>query len=95
MLVTLARGYGIAARHLGLDGHVVMEAWYDGDWHMFDPTKDVVPVADGEVLSLEELAARPDLVRALYTIFRTSSWPARITPMPTTKAPSSSGRRRS
>lgn len=38
LLLCLALESDIRARHVGLDGHVVMEAWYNNDWHLYDPT---------------------------------------------------------
>lgn len=67
LLLTLALRHGIAARHVGLDGHVVMEAWYDSDWHMYDPDLEVVPVDDGgHVLSVDALAANTRLLEKYY-----------------------------
>ena len=57
LLQTLAESQGIRTRSVGLNGHVVMEAWYDNDWHLYDPDLEVVPLLDdGRVLSLDELA---------------------------------------
>ena len=67
VLLTLAQEHGVRVRHVGLVGHVVMEAWYDDDWHLFDPDLEVVPrdSADG-VLSVETLAQSPDLLEQYY-----------------------------
>jgi hypothetical protein len=44
-----------------------MEAWYEGDWHLFDPDLEVVPRnREGEILSVEELAQNPPLLREFY-----------------------------
>lgn len=67
VLLMLAYRRGIAARHVGLNGHVVMEAWYHGGWHLYDPSYEVVPVdSNGEVLSVHEMDSDPDLVRTYY-----------------------------
>ena len=66
LLMTLARKAGLKARHVGLYGHVVMEAWYDGDWHMFDADQEIIPIVDGEVLSVEELALNPAALKRYY-----------------------------
>ncbi|MBI5343660.1 MAG: hypothetical protein HZB63_10195 [Deltaproteobacteria bacterium] len=68
ILMRLAGMAGIPARHVLLDGHIVMEARHDGSWHAFDPDLEVV-VRDeaGVVLSAEALARRPDLVRRSYS----------------------------
>ncbi|MEN3942365.1 hypothetical protein WJU23_13790 [Prosthecobacter sp. SYSU 5D2] len=67
LLLHLAMAHDIKARHVGLQGHVVMEAWYDGDWHLYDPDLEVIPVNDeGQVLSLEELAQDQKLLDRYY-----------------------------
>lgn len=67
VLLRLALEHGVKARHVGLYGHVVMEAWYDNSWHMFDPDLEVIPKdADGRVLSVSALESRPDLIRQYY-----------------------------
>lgn len=66
-LLSLALEHGIKARHVGLDGHVVMEAWYEADWHLYDPDLEVVPVdASGQVLSVEKLALNSELLDQYY-----------------------------
>jgi hypothetical protein len=68
LLLDLALGAGVRARHVGLNGHVVMEAWYDGDWHLFDPDMEVVP-RDGErgVLSVEDLSRDAESLARFYS----------------------------
>jgi hypothetical protein len=67
-LLELALKSGITARHVGLNGHVVMEAWYDNDWHLYDPDLEVVPRdSQGAVLSVEELAQDQEMLAASYT----------------------------
>jgi hypothetical protein len=66
LLMTLARKAGMKARHVGLYGHVVMEAWYDSDWHMFDADQEIIPIVDGEVLSVEELALNSVALKQYY-----------------------------
>lgn len=68
VLVQLALRAGIRARHVGLNGHVVMEAWYGGDWHLFDPDMEVV-VRDkqGNIFSLDDLARSPLMLEAAYS----------------------------
>jgi len=67
MLLRLALEAGIRARHVGLYGHVVMEAWYDGDWHLYDPDMEVMPVDEkGKVLSVEALSQDRDLLQQYY-----------------------------
>jgi len=67
LLLHLAMAHGIKARHVGLQGHVVMEAWYDGDWHLYDPDLEIIPINDtGEVLSLDELSRDEARIRQYY-----------------------------
>ena len=67
LLLKLALTNGVKARHIGLGGHVVMEGWYDADWHLYDPDLEVVPVdSAGRVLSVEALAQKPELVDKYY-----------------------------
>lgn len=68
VLLRLASMEGIPARHAHLNGHIVMEAGYDGEWHAYDPDLEgVVRDEDGSVLSVEAAARRPDLLRKTYT----------------------------
>ena len=65
--MSLANDMGIRSRHVGLNGHVVMEAFYDSGWHLYDPDLEVV-VRDepGKVLSLTELTEQSHLLRDAY-----------------------------
>lgn len=70
LLLDLARSHGFKARHIGLQGHVVTEVWYDDDWHLYDPDLEVIPVGEtGEVLSLDELAKDEVLLQKYYGPF--------------------------
>ena len=67
VLQSIAESYGIPTRRVGMNGHVVMEAWYEDDWHLYDPDLEVIPItADQKILSLDELARSPELVRKYY-----------------------------
>ena len=67
VLMQLADKAGIRPRHVGLFGHVVMEAWYDGEWHMYDPDFEVIALDDsGSVLSVAALSRDEDMVRKVY-----------------------------
>jgi hypothetical protein len=58
---------GIPTRHVLLEGHIVMEARYDGGWHAYDPDLEVVVRDDsGVVADAETLSRRKDLVRRSY-----------------------------
>ncbi len=68
LLMDLARRHGFKTRHVGLQGHVVMEVWYDNDWHLYDPDLEVVPLdAAGKVMSLESLSLNKELTQKYYT----------------------------
>ena len=67
LLMSLANDIGIRSRHIGLNGHVVMEAFYDGGWHLYDPDLEVVAKnAFGKVLSLSELMEDQYLLGKAY-----------------------------
>lgn len=67
LMLDLVRQHGFRARHIGLQGHVVMEVWYDEGWHLYDPDLEVIPQDDsGRVLSLEELAQNEPLIARYY-----------------------------
>ncbi len=68
VLMRLAGMAGIPARHVLLEGHIVMEARYDGSWHAYDPDLEVAARDDvGDVASAETLERRPDLIRRSYS----------------------------
>ena len=69
VLMRLAEKSGIPARHVLLNGHIVMEAWYDGGWHAYDPDLEVV-IRDeaGRVLGVREAADIPDRIRRAYSV---------------------------
>ncbi len=67
LLMQMALREGIVARHVGLNGHVVMEAWYDNNWHLFDPDAEVVPRnSEGYVLSVNELSKNSSVLSSAY-----------------------------
>lgn len=67
LMLDLVRQQGFRARHIGLQGHVVMEVWYDDGWHLYDPDLEVIPKDEsGHVLSLEELAQNEPLIAKYY-----------------------------
>jgi hypothetical protein len=69
VLMRLAEMSGIFTRHVLLDGHIVMEAWYDGGWHAYDPDLEVVIRDDaGRVLSVRGVADSPDRIRREYSV---------------------------
>jgi hypothetical protein len=68
VLMRLAGMAGIPARHVLLEGHIVMEARYDGGWHAHDPDLETVARDDaGAVASVETLERRQDIVRRSYS----------------------------
>lgn len=67
VLIRLASKAGIPSRHVLLNGHIVMEAWYSGGWHAYDPDFEVtVKDPGGIVLDAETLFGKPDLLRQAY-----------------------------
>ncbi len=67
LLLHLLQRSGLQGRHVGLGGHVVMEAWYDGDWHLYDPDMEVLGErADRLVEGVEQISKNPTLLRRLY-----------------------------
>ena len=67
VLIRLASKAKIPSRHVLLNGHIVMEAWYSGGWHAYDPDFEVaVKDPDGFVLGAETLSGKPDLIRQAY-----------------------------
>jgi hypothetical protein len=67
VLMRLASNAGIPSRHVLLNGHIVMEAWYSEGWHAYDPDFEVaVKDPGGLVLSAETLSGKPDLIRQAY-----------------------------
>jgi hypothetical protein len=67
VLMGLAAMSGIPARHVLLNGHILMEAWYDGDWHAYDPDLEVwIRGQNGRVLSVREAIGRVPLITEAY-----------------------------
>lgn len=75
VLFRLAERAGIRGRLVVLHGHVVMEAFYDGAWRMYDPDVELVPRgADGAVLSVEALEDDAELTRSFYEPLLGADW---------------------
>jgi hypothetical protein len=68
VLVQVAIRNGIPARSVGLNGHVVMEVWFENGWHCFDPDLEVVPIdpASGKIQSVEEASINEILLKKYY-----------------------------
>lgn len=66
VLAAMAREEKIPFRHVNLSGHVVMEAGWDNQWHLYDPAFEVVPKYDGKIVDVSFLEDRPDLVKVFY-----------------------------
>lgn len=59
----LCRLTGINARSYALDGHVVAEAFFENEWHMFDPDHQVYyRRKDGKVAGAADLEKNPTLI---------------------------------
>lgn len=68
ILLRLAQKAGIRPRQVGLSGHVVMEAWYEDDWHLYDPDLEVAAENEnGSIYSVEELSKNYNLVLKAYS----------------------------
>jgi hypothetical protein len=69
--VDVAANCGLRARLVGLDGHVIAEAYYDETWHAYDPDYGVIPQgANGAVASVRELVENPELAAQAYAVNR-------------------------
>lgn len=67
ILLQLALKSGIPARHVGLYGHVVMEAWYDNDWHMYDSHLEVMAAREnGTIMGVEDLSRDKEKIAKAY-----------------------------
>ena len=67
VLIRLAGKAGITARFVILEGHVIMEAWYEEGWHAYDVDMEAVPRdAYGTVPSAHDLSLNSPLVRQTY-----------------------------
>lgn len=65
-LAWLATAAGYQARVWDLNGHVVPELSYGGEWHMLDPDEEVYYFDDqGKIASVEWLAAHPETIANL------------------------------
>lgn len=50
-------------REVALNGHVLMELYFDGGWHLFDPgTQNYYTDDQGRILSLEDIEANPEQI---------------------------------
>lgn len=68
VLVRLAGMAGIPSRHVLLNGHIVMEAWYSGGWHSYDPDMEVIVVdGTGMVLDSGSLSRNAASLREAYS----------------------------
>ena len=66
VLATLAKKENIPFRHVNLCGHVVMEAWWGDDWHLYDPSYEVIPIKGDVVYNVNDLENKPFLVKTYY-----------------------------
>lgn len=66
IFANLCSASGYPSRVWGLSGHVVAEVFYDGGWHLFDPTAvRYLENESGIVLSYEAISST-DLIQELY-----------------------------
>lgn len=63
VLANLGKVAGLLTQVIELNGHVVMQFFYDNSWHLFDPDKRVYyQNKNAEVASLEQLYSTPKLL---------------------------------
>ena len=82
-MATLTQAAGFETRLVALSAprpvdieHTVVEVFYDGRWHLFDPAFGVVAVNDlGEIANLEDLVRHPALIdRMAYATANRPGW---------------------
>jgi len=63
--MVLAEQAGLRARVWGLSGHVVPEAFFEGNWRMLDPDGKIFYLEDDgrSIAGIKTLEQRPDLIR--------------------------------
>lgn len=66
LLMKILEKQDITTRHVSLYGHVLLEVWFDNKWHMIDPDRRVIPYDNNEILSVNELIEKPDILRKYY-----------------------------
>jgi hypothetical protein len=59
----LSRMLDLQSRVVGFDGHIIAEAFYDGDWHMFDADHESYYFSQSRIASVEAIQARLNIVR--------------------------------
>ena len=69
--MVLCEAAGLRARVWGLSGHVVPEAYFEGDWHMLDPDGKICYLEDDgkTIASIKTLEQRPDIIRKYLSPF--------------------------
>jgi len=66
VFVQAVNAAGFHARQIGLNGHVMAEVWYNGDWHAYDPSFRVdFSDPSGQVVGIEVLSRSPELARKI------------------------------
>lgn len=61
VLANLGKAAGLTTRVIELSGHVVMEFFYNDNWHLFDPDKKVYyQNNNGEIAGINQLYAAPE-----------------------------------
>ena len=68
VLLRLAQKFGFSGRHVGMSGHVVVEIYYNNEFHLYDPDLEVIPEdKNGKVLSIAKLIQNDFLLQKYYT----------------------------
>jgi hypothetical protein len=67
VLLYIASLEGIKVRSVGLKGHVVMEAWHNNQWNLYDVDHRVIPYkTDGSIHSVMSLGMHDDDLKKYY-----------------------------
>jgi hypothetical protein len=74
VLMKLSIQSGLTARHVGLNGHVVCEIFWDRKWHMFDPSMELfaLDMTTDRIESVSGLEQNPSLAHTLYPKHRSN-----------------------
>lgn len=60
---------GLEARIIHLNGHLVTEVYFQGDWHMFDASRGLYYQKDGEILNANEVSLLSHLLTDRNRVF--------------------------
>jgi hypothetical protein len=79
VLAQLAHLAGYKSRVVSLEGHVVMESFYNGSWHMFDADNELyVTNSKNEIVGVEEIYEDTSLIKIAVDKFDRPEWIYRL-----------------